>query len=118
MNLLIIFCGGGIGALLRYSIIISLPYDQNINIYLVNLIGCFLMGIIFAYFSNKGQIYVLLSIGIVGSFTTMSAFTNNSLEMMLATKYFQAFTYSLIMLVICLSANIIGYAFIKNLFYD
>jgi fluoride ion exporter CrcB/FEX len=45
----------------------------------------------------------------------MSAFTNNSLEMMLATKYLQAFTYSLIMLVICLSANIIGYAFIKKL---
>ena len=95
MNLLIIFFGGGAGALLRYVLINSLSYEQSLNIILVNIIGCFLMGALFAYFTNKGDFYTLFSIGVLGSFTTMSAFTNNTFELILDSRYLNAFFYSL-----------------------
>jgi len=116
INLLIIFFGGGTGALLRYVFINNLSYDQNLNIILVNTIGCLLMGALFAYFTNKGEVYTLFSIGVLGSFTTMSAFTHNTFELILDSKYLNAFFYSISMVVICLIANIIGYILIKKLF--
>ena len=116
MNLLIIFFGGGAGALLRYVLINSLSYEQSLNIIFVNIIGCFLMGALFAYFTNKGDFYTLFSIGVLGSFTTMSAFTHNTFELILDSKYLNAFFYSITMVVICLIANIIGYILIKKLF--
>jgi len=116
INLLIIFLGGGTGALLRYVLINNLSYEQNLNIIFVNAIGCLLIGALFAYLYNKGEIYTLFSIGIMGSFTTMSAFTNNTLELILDAKYLNALFYSITMVVICLIANIIGYILIKKLF--
>lgn len=116
MNLIFIFIGGGVGALARYALINSISFSQNTNIYLVNFVGCLLMGAIFAYFSNKGQMYTFISIGVLGSFTTMSAFTNNTLELLLQSKYLNAVAYGITMVVICLIANIIGYIFIKKLF--
>ena len=116
INFLIIFLGGGIGALIRYVLINNLSYEQNLNIILVNTIGCLLMGALFAYFTNKGEVYTLFSIGVLGSFTTMSAFTNNTLELILVAKYLNALFYSITMVVICIIANIIGYILIKKLF--
>ena len=116
MNLVIIFFGGGAGALLRYALLDSLSYDQNTNIILINFIGCFFMGALFAYFIDKGEFFTLFSIGVLGSFTTMSAFTHNSFELILGGKYLNALMYSITMVAICLLANIIGYILIKKLF--
>jgi CrcB protein len=116
MNFLIIFLGGGTGALLRYVLINNLSYEQNLNIILVNTIGCLLMGALFAYFTNKGEVYTLFSIGVLGSFTTMSTFTHNTFELILDSRYLNAFFYSITMVVICIIANIIGYILIKKLF--
>lgn len=116
MNLVIIFFGGGAGALLRYALLDSLSYDQNTNIILINFIGCFFMGALFAYFIDKGEFYTLFSIGVLGSFTTMSAFTHNTFELILDSKYLNALLYSITMVAICLLANIIGYFLFKKLF--
>lgn len=114
INAFLIFLGGGAGALLRYLILISSNITNVLNILMINLIGCFLMGAAFAYLSAKSPIYTLISIGFLGSFTTMSAFTQTSLEMILDSKYFNAFFYGILMLSMCVIANIIGYLLMKR----
>jgi CrcB protein len=115
INLIAIFIGGGIGALLRLYLLGALNSAPAINVLIINAIGCCAMGALFAFFSNKGPLFSLFSIGVLGSFTTMSAFTNNSLEIYLSGKYLNAILYSLSMVIICIMANIIGYAAIKKI---
>lgn len=81
MNYLIIFIGGGIGAMSRYAlqgvvyqfIGAAFPYGT----FAVNVLGCFLIGIL-AGASEKfiidPQWRIFLTIGLLGGFTTFSSF--------------------------------------------
>ena len=80
MNLISIFIGGGLGALLRYSVtiicrnIFLLPFVGTL---IVNLIGCFLIGCLFGFLINKPNIIpitlrLFLSVGFLGGLTTFS----------------------------------------------
>lgn len=115
INAIAIFIGGGIGALLRLYLLSALNSGPAINVLIINAIGCCAMGALYAFFSNKGPFFAVFSIGILGSFTTMSAFTNNSLEIFISGKYLNAILYSLSMVIICIMANIIGYIAIKKI---
>lgn len=79
---LMIGVGGIIGATGRYSISLLLHNNQNefpFATLTVNLIGCFLL----TYFLNhpkikqtlSSEIFIALSVGVIGSFTTLSAVT-------------------------------------------
>jgi CrcB protein len=52
----------------------------------VNLLGCFLFGIVFAIFSKNSftdnALYLLLTMGFCGGFTTFSTFANESIQML------------------------------------
>lgn len=82
--------GGLAGSLLRYlvSVLFSsyatspFPYST----FLVNLIGCFLIGLIYAV-SDRGQMLspewrILLTTGFCGGFTTFSTFSYESVRLL------------------------------------
>ena len=82
MNTLIIAVGGALGSMARYGtgrlmlgfLGAAFPYGTLA----VNLIGCLLMGIIsgvFAFKEQSGQWQLFLATGIMGGFTTFSAFS-------------------------------------------
>ena len=83
MGYLIVFLGGGIGAALRHGINLAVarmlgtafPYGTL----LINISGSFIMGLIAAYFAFKGDASqhwrLFLTTGILGGFTTFSAFS-------------------------------------------
>ena len=83
MGYLIVFLGGGIGAALRHGINIAsgralgtaFPYGTL----LVNVTGSFIMGLVAAYFAFKGDATqhwrLFLTTGILGGYTTFSAFS-------------------------------------------
>lgn len=64
----------------------------------VNLIGCFAIGLVFA-FSEKGYLSqetrLLLATGLLGGFTTFSAFSNETVGMLREGQFAQAATYVL-----------------------
>jgi CrcB protein len=89
-NLLLVGLGGLIGSVARYLVAVlfagqfssSFPFATLT----VNIVGCFLIGILFAL-SDRGNILspewrVLLSTGFCGGFTTFSTFSYESIKLM------------------------------------
>ena len=83
MGYLIVFLGGGLGAALRHGVNLAaarmlgtaFPYGTL----LVNVSGSFIMGLVAAYFAFKGDATqhwrLFLTTGILGGYTTFSAFS-------------------------------------------
>ncbi len=83
MGFLIVFLGGGLGAAARHGINMSaarlvgtgFPYGTM----LINIVGSMAMGLIAEYFALKGHLpqhwRLFLTTGILGGFTTFSAFS-------------------------------------------
>ena len=86
MNIIFIGIGGALGAVLRYIVndLISkyLPFQIPLGILFVNIFGCFLIGLLMSSFiATKDNNYYFFIVGFLGSFTTMSAFTYQSIEL-------------------------------------
>ena len=72
---LLVFVGGGTGALLRYGI--GKLVSGAAGTLLVNVLGCFLMGLLAGWLLGREQgesWRLLLGVGLLGGFTTFSAF--------------------------------------------
>ena len=89
-SLLIVGTGSFIGGTMRYLLS---TFMKNVcgqgfpwGTLLVNLLGCFLFGIVFAIFSKNSStdntLYLLLTTGVCGGFTTFSTFANESVQML------------------------------------
>jgi len=85
-NLLIVFLGGGFGALLRYGTYSFCNKNYSgvfpYGTLAVNIIGAFVIGILSAIwlssFNHKWQLF--LFVGFLGGFTTFSAFSIETLN--------------------------------------
>lgn len=106
MPVFLVFLGGAVGAVLRYIVTIFVP--MSIVLWLVNGLGSFLMGYLQAYFSNKASSKwkLFLTTGVLGSFTTFSAFSAEWFDLMnhsfgLATLYLIGMTIFCIALAFC-----------------
>ena len=106
-EIIAVFVGGGLGSVLRYLVnkieIISennFPYSTFIS----NFLGCFILGLVLGYFiknENPNSIlFVFLTVGICGGFTTFSSFSNESLQLIQNGEIFTFLTYLLGSLVV------------------
>ena len=100
-SVLIVFLGGGLGSVFRYliNLLIKNPEGQfPINTFLVNMIGSFLIGIVFGYFNENNylnnNIILFLVIGFCGGLTTFSSFTYDSYELISMGKIFFLIIYN------------------------
>lgn len=81
-NLLFIMLGGAVGSALRYITGIACQSVRWLNMpwgtVVVNITGCFLLGMLLGlgerYTSIQKDIYLMLTVGLCGSFTTFSTF--------------------------------------------
>jgi len=106
-SVLIVFLGGGLGSVFRYliNLLIKNPEGQfPINTFLVNMIGSFLIGIVFGYFNENNylnnNIILFLVIGFCGGLTTFSSFTYDSYELISMGKIFFLIIYNFFSLLI------------------
>ena len=82
MNYLIVFFGGGLGAAARYGMNISIGRALGSafpwHTLAVNIIGCFLMGVLTEAMALRlnlaNEMRLFLVTGVLGGFTTFSAF--------------------------------------------
>ncbi len=118
--ILLIGTGSFIGGIFRYllsqfiQIRISslIPYGT----FWVNIIGCFLIGLIYGL-SDRGNLdpdwRLFLATGICGGFTTFSAFSNDAISLMRDGQFFPAFIYLSSTVIFGLIATLIGIAIPK-----
>jgi len=105
---LLVALGGAIGAVLRYAVIKVVDDSQfPWAIFIVNIIGCTLAS--FLLFRNIDEMMTaFLIVGILGAFTTLSAFTNNTVVMLYDQEYLKFCLNVLLNVGVCLIGAIIG----------
>ena len=120
-SLLFIGVGGGIGSICRY---LSQQFVQNnypssmpLGTLIVNITGCFLIGIVYAL-SEKGNIMspelrIFLATGFCGGFTTYSSFAYENVSMILDGEFYYTALYLLISVIIGFGAVHAGILLIK-----
>jgi len=86
MSLVFIALGGGLGAVLRFLLTEFVNNNMSNLIPLgtlsVNVLGCFFIGCIAGFFASKSSpMYFFFIVGFLGSFTTMSAFSIQTIEL-------------------------------------
>ena len=83
MAYFMVFIGGGLGAALRHGVNIGsarlFGTSFPVGTLTVNVVGCLVMGLLAGYFAFKGDVgqhwRLFLTTGILGGFTTFSAFS-------------------------------------------
>jgi CrcB protein len=112
MNFLLIAVGGAAGSLLRYGCSRlwngpAFPFGTLA----VNVIGCFLIGILWAFFSKETDESkrLLLITGFCGGFTTFSAFSLEGLQMLQQSKFAPFFLYTFATILLGLVATYTGF---------
>ena len=92
--------GGAIGAVLRYMIGEWIPDGFPWGTLTVNLLGSLLLGILVGM-SLSAEMGLLLGTGIMGAFTTMSAYSVDLVELFDNGEYGPATSYLLMTLLGC-----------------
>jgi CrcB protein len=108
--------GGFIGAAARYIISVAstklFPNNFPYGTFIVNIVGCFLIGVImessYKYGNISDNMKVFLTTGILGGLTTFSTFSNETIELFLKGKSFTGFINILLNVILCLVGVYIG----------
>ena len=120
-NFLIVGLGGAVGSMLRYAVQ-KFFLSQSAPVFpagtlLVNIAGCFLIGILWSMFSRtltwNDEMKLLLMTGFCGGFTTFSAFTNETFGLLRDGQLWYASIYIIASVVIGVLATFIGYSLLK-----
>jgi fluoride exporter len=120
-NIIIIGIGGALGSISRYLstmfihrfLPVSFPYGT----FLVNITGCFLIGLFFGL-SEKGSMLstewrLFLTVGFCGGFTTFSTFANDNLALLRDSAFFYFSVYTGLSVALGLLAAFLGNMLIK-----
>ena len=96
-QLLLVALGGALGSALRYltALLLARHYTSSIPLatLVVNLVGCFLIGLLIGLCSETGHLRLLFITGFCGGFTTFSTFTAESYTMFREGAYGLALFY-------------------------
>mgnify|MGYP001249011070 CR=1 FL=1 len=112
MSLLYIALGGGLGAVLRFLLTEFINNNMSNSIFFgtlsVNILGCFVIGCVAGFFATKSSpMYFFFIIGFLGSFTTMSAFSMQTIDLF-NSNALSAITYVILTFSFTIIATYIG----------
>ena len=112
---MLVATGGALGAVLRYfltNISKSLFVSSIFGTFSVNILGSFLIGyLITSNFGNNlsdNFIKFFLIIGLLGSFTTFSAFSYEVVDLINSKKYITSLAYIFISIFMCILSAYLG----------
>lgn len=104
--------GGAAGSVLRYLTITSVGAPWGTA--LVNVAGSFVMGLLFVALSGRPYLSPLLLAGVLGGFTTFSAFSLDALKLWQGGQIVPAFAYVAGSVILSLAAVALGAALAKG----
>jgi fluoride exporter len=111
-----LMAGGALGTCSRYWMTTwvakTYPADIAYGTLGVNVLGSFIIGVIFVLIHDKMQIpenlKPFLITGFLGGFTTFSSFSLETVNHILEGQYWQALTYVLLSVVLCVLFCFLG----------
>ena len=101
-EILIVGVGSFAGGVLRYILSVGLSklgrlWAFPIGIMVINILGCFLIGVLYGYFKSKATtdpvLPVLLMTGVLGGFTTFSTFSFETIQLLQQNEWLKAAFY-------------------------
>ena len=115
-QVLVVAAGGAIGAVLRYLNAKAFTHFFGTPLpwatLIVNVVGCFLMGIAYTLLLDKYQasdsMRLFVMIGVLGALTTWSTFSMEAVLMLNYGEYFKAGIYLFLTFFLCLSSFFVG----------
>ncbi|WP_094742653.1 fluoride efflux transporter CrcB [Rathayibacter sp. VKM Ac-2630] len=115
--ILLVAVGGSVGTAARYATALALPPVDGLPLptIAVNLVGAFLLGVLLESLARRGPddggrrtLRLLLGTGVLGGFTTYSAFSLDTAELLAAGRVAEAALAVGITLVLGTSAAVLG----------
>ena len=116
--------GGAVGAMLRYWLSVRVTGVMGLGFpwgtLTVNILGSFMVGICMELFAGKAtgaEIWRLgLVVGILGGFTTFSAFSSDVLNLLQTEQWFRAMIFISSSILLCVCAAAAGVAAGRQVF--
>lgn len=123
LQIFTIMCGGAFGAALRYllsnGVYVLLGRDFPYGTLAVNVIGSFLMGLLTVILVERAEVDPLFKmailVGFLGSFTTFSTFSMDTLSLINEGALSRAFLNMISNVIVCVSATWFGMVIAKQL---
>ena len=114
-NIILVATGGATGAILRYILTgLSKTFFAS-SIYgtiSINILGSFLIGyfITSSYIKNISEDFIkfFLIVGLLGSFTTFSAFSYETINLIMTKKILLSFIYIFFSISVCILSAYLG----------
>lgn len=122
-NLILVGVGGFLGSVFRYLVTILLARQFTTSFPLgtltVNIVGCFLIGVLFAL-SEKGNLLtpewrIFLTTGFCGGFTTFSTFSYESIKLLQDGEILYLSLNVIVSVVIGFASTYLGMLFIRSI---
>jgi CrcB protein len=112
VNCLVVGAGGALGAISRYLFFLF-PFGTEDRFPVItlgiNLAGSFCIGLIAALSAQKTnfdpRLLMFLRVGLCGGFTTFSAFSLETVELLQSGKYGSAVLYAALSIILCIAAT-------------
>ena len=108
-RLLLVALGGSAGSAARLAVALSIPDAGGFPVatFAVNLVGALLIGVVAARLAGSSDVRVFLGTGILGGFTTYSAFAVGTVQLWTQAPLL-AGLYALLTLVLGTAAAVLG----------
>ena len=123
LQLLVIGCGGAVGALMRYvlgsriALVAGNAFPWGTLI--INVVGCFLAGLLLTLFVTRIPVSDLLrngiQIGLLGGFTTFSAFSIDAIALFDQGLWLRGFLYIITSVIVSLLGAYLGMSVGRNI---
>lgn len=123
MSYFIVFIGSGIGGMLRHGVNIAsarlVGNSFPAGTLIANILGCLLMGLLVGMFASKaygdGGLRLFLATGVLGGFTTFSAFSLDAVTLYKRGELAAAAAYVAGSITVSVGALILGLYLIRRL---
>ena len=116
IKLIYVASGGAVGAVLRYFTSNFYKFyfpNFPIGTLFINFIGSFLIGILASNLESRGTSYIFIKyfliIGILGSFTTFSTFSLETIQLVNDKKLFLSLVYIFLSISLCILGAFFGF---------
>ena len=114
--ILLVAVGGAVGSVARYLMASSIQSATGwafpLGTVLVNILGCFLIGILYVLLvarpDPRHDLRALLMVGVMGGFTTFSSFSLETVTMAMDGNFGGATLNVVISVAACLAGTILG----------